>query len=146
MPKRFTIQEAERLLPEIKSTMKLAVELRTAFQDAEVQFHSATQRIAMAGGSLVNRESLLALRSRRDATAQRLKEAIEEVQQRGCLVKDLDMGLLDFPTLFRGVEVYLCWKLGEDGIHFWHGVEEGYRGRKPIDQEFLDNHRGDYQH
>jgi len=144
MSRRFTIQEAERVLPEVKHALKLAVELKAAYLDAETQFHAATQRIAMAGGSLVNQESLLSLRSRRDATAQRLKEAVAEVQKHGCLVKDLDLGLLDFPTLFRGVEVYLCWKLGEDGIRFWHGVEEGYRGRKPIDREFLDNHRGDY--
>jgi hypothetical protein len=58
-------------------------------------------------------------------------------------VKDLDIGLVDFPTTFNGVEVYLCWKLGEPGIEFWHGVEEGFRGRKPIDREFLENHRGD---
>jgi hypothetical protein len=50
---------------------------------------------------------------------------------------------VDFPTLFRGVEVYLCWKLGESGIEFWHGVDEGFRGRKPIDQDFLDHHEGD---
>jgi hypothetical protein len=61
----------------------------------------------------------------------------------GVLVKDLDTGLVDFPTLFRGVEVYLCWKLGENGIEFWHGVEEGFRGRKSIDQDFLDHHEGD---
>jgi hypothetical protein len=82
-------------------------------------------------------------RSRRDAAGAMLKNSIEAVQETGCLVKDLDIGLVDFPTLFRGVEVYLCWKLGEPGIEFWHGIEEGFRGRKPIDREFLDNHRGD---
>ena len=51
--------------------------------------------------------------------------------------------LVDFPTLFKGVEVYLCWKLGEPAIDFWHGIDEGFRGRKPIDKEFLDHHRGD---
>ena len=61
----------------------------------------------------------------------------------GCLVKDLDKGLVDFPTLFRGEEVYLCWKMDEPAIQFWHSVEEGFSGRKQIDQEFRDNHRGD---
>ena len=59
------------------------------------------------------------------------------------LVKDLDSGLIDFPTLFRGDEVYLCWKLGESGIGFWHKIEDGFPGRKPIDQDFKDNHRGE---
>jgi len=65
------------------------------------------------------------------------------VQEIGCLIKDIDVGLVDFPTSLRGVEVYLCWKLGESGISFWHGVDEGFRGRKPIDKDFLDNHQGD---
>jgi len=50
---------------------------------------------------------------------------------------------VDFPTLLRGDEVYLCWRLGEPCIGFWHGVDEGFRGRKPVDRDFLDNHRGD---
>jgi hypothetical protein len=58
-------------------------------------------------------------------------------------VKDLDTGLVDFPTMYRGVEVCLCWKLGEGAIGYWHGVDEGFRGRKPIDQDFRDQHRGD---
>ncbi len=56
-------------------------------------------------------------------------------------MKDLDIGLVDFPTLFQGEEVYLCWKLGEAGIRFWHGIDEGFRGRKPIDAEFLEHHQ-----
>jgi len=72
-----------------------------------------------------------------------LRNAIESVQELGCVVKDLDIGLIDFPTLFRGEEVYLCWKLGEPVIAFWHGVDEGFRGRKAIDRDFRDNHCGD---
>ena len=59
------------------------------------------------------------------------------------MVKDLDVGLIDFPTLYRGEEVYLCWKLGETGIQYWHGIDEGFRGRKKIDRDFLDNHKGE---
>ena len=99
--------------------------------------------IRMSGGASVDREQVLKAKSRRDASASELKEAIEKVQEFGCLVKDLDIGLIDFPTLFRGEEVYLCWKLGEPGIQFWHGVEEGFAGRKKIEQDFLDNHKGD---
>ena len=64
------------------------------------------------------------------------------MQEIGCLIKDLDIGLIDFPTTYRGEEVYLCWKLGEPGIEYWHGVDEGFRGRKPIDQDFLDTPPG----
>ena len=97
----------------------------------------------MMGGVAVDRDRALDSRSRRDRAAAQLRTAIEEVQEIGCLIKDLDIGLIDFPTTYRGNEVYLCWKLGEAGIEYWHGVDEGFRGRKPIDQEFLDNHEGD---
>jgi hypothetical protein len=56
------------------------------------------------------------------------------------VVKDLDTGLLDFPTLYQGREVYLCWRLGESQINYWHGVDEGFAGRKAIDDDFLANH------
>jgi len=63
---------------------------------------------------------------------------IEQVQEFGCVIKDLDMGLIDFPTLLRGVEVYLCWKLGEPTIAHWHGTSEGFASRKPIDERIAN--------
>lgn len=91
----------------------------------------------------VNRERLLAARQQRDTSATKLQAALEFIHSQGCQVKDLDIGLLDFPTLYHGREVYLCWKLGEERIDFWHEVDAGYRGRRPIDAEFLENHTGD---
>ncbi len=82
------------------------------------------------GGVRMDRAQSLEQKNRREAAAGALKQSIEKIQEFGCLVKDLDIGLIDFPTLFQGQEVYLCWKLGEDGIRFWHGVHEGFRGRK----------------
>lgn len=60
----------------------------------------------------------------------------------GCEIKDLNSGVLDFRTLYKGEEVYLCWELGESGISHWHGLQEGFAGRKPVDEEFRRNHRG----
>ena len=94
-------------------------------------------------GVMVDRETVLETRARRDRHGQRLKSAIEKIQEHGCVIKDLDIGLVDFPTLFRGEEVYLCWRMGESGIRFWHGVNEGFAGRKQIDREFLENHLGE---
>ena len=113
------------------------------YQDAEQSIQAFTEHVMMMGGVMVDRDRALDARSRRDDAAARLRSSIEAVVETGCLVKDLDIGLIDFPTLYRGIEVYLCWKLGESGIGFWHGVEEGFRGRKPIDQDFLDHHEGD---
>jgi hypothetical protein len=69
-----------------------------------------------------------------------LKNAVERILAHGCEVKDLDIGLIDFRTFYHGEEVYLCWKLGEVGITYWHGLSEGFRGRRMIDEEFLENH------
>ena len=143
MPKRFTLPEAERLIPEVDRLLRQALDAKTEYQDAEQVIREFSEHVMMMGGVMVDRDRALTSRARRDDAASRLRESIEAVLETGCLVKDLDIGLVDFPTLLRGVEVYLCWKLGESGIAFWHGVDEGFRGRKPIDQDFLDHHQGD---
>jgi hypothetical protein len=143
MAKRFTLVEAQSLIPEVESLLRQALDAKGGYQDAEQVIHRFSEHVMMMGGVMVDRERALESRARRDEAASRLRNRIEAVLETGCLVKDLEIGLVDFPTLFRGVEVYLCWKLGESGITFWHGVDEGFRGRKPIDQDFLDHHQGD---
>ena len=143
MAKRFTLVEAQSLIPEVESLLRQALDAKGGYQDAEQVIHRFSEHVMMMGGVMVDRERALESRARRDEAASRLRNRIEAVLETGCLVKDLEIGLVDFPTLFRGVEVYLCWKLGESGITFWHGVDEGFRGRKPIDQDFIDHHRGD---
>ena len=143
MPKRFTLIEAESLLPEIETLIREAVSLKSQYQEAEQALQSLAQRVAMQGGVMVDRAAVLQNRAQRDRHGEALKAAIEKIQEYGCVIKDLDIGLVDFPTLFRGQEVYLCWKMGESGIGYWHGVDEGFAGRKPIDRDFLDNHQGE---
>lgn len=143
MSKRFTLSEAQGLIPEVDRLLRDALQAKSDYQDAEQVIREFSEHVMMMGGVVVDRQRALDARTTRDDAAQRLRTGIEAVLETGCLVKDLDIGLVDFPTLFRGVEVYLCWKLGEDGITFWHGVEEGFRGRKAIDQDFLDHHQGD---
>jgi hypothetical protein len=143
MSKRFTLAEAERLLPHIEGLLREAIAAKAEFSEAEEAMQALLHRIMTQGGVLVDRVSAEATKGRREATAGRLKHTLERIQETGCVVKDLDIGLVDFPTLFRGQEVYLCWRLDEPGIRFWHGVHEGFAGRKPIDQDFLENHHGD---
>jgi hypothetical protein len=143
MARRFTLAEAQSLIPRVDTLLREAVSLKSEYQEAEQAIQVIAQRVALMGGIIVNREHAIDNKNRRDAVATKLRAAIEQVQEFGCVIKDLDMGLIDFPTLLRGVEVYLCWKLGEPKIAFWHGVDEGFRGRKAIDQDFLDHHRGD---
>ncbi|MDX1984198.1 MAG: DUF2203 domain-containing protein [Bryobacteraceae bacterium] len=139
----FTLQQAEAVLPEVERSIRAALELKRFYDQSEEVLQSENRRILMSGGAQVDSGRLQAEKSRRDTCARQLKEAIEEIHSFGCEIKDLDIGLIDFRTLYHGEEVYLCWKLGESGIEYWHGIQEGFRGRKRIDEEFLRNHRGD---
>jgi hypothetical protein len=143
MSKRFTLAEAQRLIDKVGPLLRKAIELKSNHDEAEQALQELSRRILVNGGTLVDRGEALAVRNRRDAAASHVRETIEEVQEYGCVVKDLKIGLLDFPTVFRGREVYLCWKLGEPSIDWWHGTDEGFAGRKPIDSDFREHHRGE---
>lgn len=143
MQRFFTLEQAQNALPGVESLIRQAIALKADYDSADAELRNIMHAITIAGGSQVDRESVLNLRTRRDSSLQLLKDTLERIQESGCLVKDLDTGLLDFPTLYRGTEVYLCWKLGEDRIRYWHAVADGFRGRKPIDEDFLANHTGD---
>lgn len=146
MPQYFTKAQAEAILPRVEESIRAAIELKKFFQEAEAILQNEARRVMMSGGALVHSTRLEAEKSRRDTCARQLNEAIEAIHGYGCEVKDLDIGLLDFRTWYKGQEVYLCWKLGETGIEFWHGLTEGFRGRRAIDEEFLQNHRGSLSH
>ena len=143
MPRLFTLTEAERMLPEVERTLRDALFHKAEYQAAEETLNAALERIRMVGGSRVNPTPILEMRAGRDASAGALRKDFEKIEMMGVLVKDLDLGLIDFITRYQGREVCLCWKLGEDHIRFWHGTEEGFAGRKAIDDEFIESHRGE---
>ena len=82
---------------------------------------------------LINYEKTGKIRLEFNRLQQSVQSALDRIQETGCVVKDLNVGLLDFPARINGDEVYLCWKLGEDRIRFYHRQDEGFSGRKPID-------------
>jgi len=140
MPRYFTLDECTALLPKVERALRDAVLHKSEYHKADTELDSSMKHIRVSGGARVNRSAYLATRARRDSSAAALREALERVEQTGAVVKDLDIGLIDFLSLYRGREVYLCWRLGEEKIAFWHGIEEGFRGRKPIDEDFLRCH------
>ena len=85
------------------------------------------------GGTVFNPNAAAAAKAQREKAVQRVKDAMAEIDAMGVQVKDLDIGLLDFPCEVDGQIVLLCWKLGEQSITHWHGVSEGFAGRKPVD-------------
>jgi len=142
MPRYFTLNESERLLPEVERALRDALFHKGEYQKADQELDGSAEHIRMSGGARVDRGAYLAARSRRDTSGAALKDALNRIEHLGALLKDLDIGLIDFLSVYRGREVCLCWKLGEEHIRFWHGVEEGFRGRKLIDDDFLAGHGG----
>ena len=131
--KYFNRKEAEELLPWIEHSLIEARESKEKVEDLDRELARATTEIMVLGGSLPPYARLAANRAERENRATQLQAAINRIHETGCIVKDLDEGLVDFPTLRKGEEVYLCWKLGEERIGYWHSLEEGFAGRKPID-------------
>ena len=143
MPRYFTLAEARAALPVVGRSIREAVQAKAHYMEAEKAIQDLAQRILMMGGINVDTGAAEAWKAQYDSNAQILKTSMERIEDLGVLVKDLDIGLVDFPTLFRGEEVYLCWRMDEDDIDHWHGVNEGFKGRRPIDKNFVDNHRGE---
>ena len=142
MSRLFTLDQAHRALPAVKDALREAVANKATMEQAEAKLREVNHKVMISGGMMVDREQVAGFRAQRDRSVEKLQEALQTFEEIGCEVKDLDIGLLDFPTWYRGEIVYLCWRLGEDRIEFWHG-DEGFSGRKPIDAEFLANHRGE---
>ena len=143
MPRHFTLDEARALLPLVGRTVREAVLSKGRYEEGETYLQELSQRILMRGGMTVDTATAEAWKTQRDSNAQTLKSAIGRLEEIGVLIKDLDAGLVDFPTLYRGEEVYLCWRMDENDIQHWHGVHEGFAGRKEIDRYFIENHRGE---
>lgn len=142
MPRYFTLDEARATLQQAGRLIHDAVQAKDRFQQAESALQELVHRIMTRGGIMVDQVSAESWKTQRENSEQTLQIAIGKLEDAGCVVKDLDVGLVDFPTLFRGEEVYLCWRMDEDDIGYWHGVHEGFSGRRPIDEQFIEGHRG----
>lgn len=143
MPRYFNLIEAESLLPEVEGILRSLIQLKADYERTDAELQSLLQRISVSGGMVPPRDKIAQLRNRKDAAVRGLESSVQKIEESGCQLKDVQTGLVDFPTLYHDREVYLCWKLGESGIAYWHHVEDGFRGRRPIDGEFLANHHGD---
>lgn len=142
MSRYFTLDEAQSLIPEIDRLMDSILAANQILEQAKNELQQLNSRINLMGGSMIHPGEILKIRTRKETAALAVKESAGKIESYGCLLKDLDLGLVDFPTLYHGNEVQLCWKKGESEIRYWHGLTEGYQGRKLIDDEFIANHRG----
>lgn len=134
----FTLAEAQNLLPILEALLRRALEAKARCEEIDKRFQEVNQRVLMHGGMLLDIVPLARLRAERDKLNQTITDSLAEIAAAGVQVKDLDIGLLDFPCMVDGKIVLLCWKLGEQGITHWHGVDEGFAGRKRIDQRIAN--------
>jgi len=130
----FTLEEAQTLLPVLESPLRTAIDGKKLIESVDAELQELAHRVFLRGGILVNIVHMARRKAEREKAIQRVKDAIAEIDATGVQVKDLDIGLLDFPCEVDGRTVLLCWKLGEKSITHWHGVTEGFAGRKPIDE------------
>jgi hypothetical protein len=122
--RHYTVEEAAELLPRV---VELIADMRSARD--RLGDREAREALSEAGPTNGGGEPG---RTVSEAFVQ-LRDAVAELQALEVVLRDLDRGLLDFPSLRDGREVYLCWQDGEDAIRFWHEPEAGFAGRRPLD-------------
>jgi hypothetical protein len=121
--RHFTREEANALLPQVTELLTRLRDAKDALTDTEA--HEALSEAAPAnGGGEQGRQVGVAFLE--------VRRLLETLERAGIVLRDIDRGLLDFPALFDGREVYLCWELGEDEVGYWHDLEGGYGGREPL--------------
>ena len=134
----FSLDEAETLLPILESLLKQAIAGKKLIEEVDAELQETAHRVFLNGGTLVNVVHLARRKAEREKAIQRIKDAVAEIDATGVQVKDLDIGLLDFPCTVEGEILLLCWKLGEEKITHWHNTSEGFAGRKPIDDRIAN--------
>ena len=122
--RHFTREEANALLPQLTELLAQLREARDELTDTEAHEALAEAAPTNGGGEEGRKVGVAFLEVRR---------LLETVEQAGLVLRDIDRGLVDFPALIDGREVYLCWELGEDEVGFWHDLEGGYGGREPLE-------------
>ena len=134
----FTLDDAQTLLPILEALLKQAIHSKKLIEEVDAELQETAHRVFLNGGTLVNVVHLARRKAEREKAIQRLKDVLAEIDATGVQVKDLDIGLLDFPCKVDGEIILLCWKLGEAKIAHWHTTTDGFAGRKPIDDRIAN--------
>ena len=127
----FTLEEANQLVPWLEATFQRLVpaqEELTALQSRLL----VLQRQRRSNGASSSQSEVTQVQEEQDRLGQRFEESIREITNQGILVRDVARGLVDFPSIREGREVYLCWIGGEEQIEFWHETDRGFAHRQPL--------------
>jgi hypothetical protein len=131
--KLFSLTEAEHTRAEVEPILHDALMARHRMNELDEKLGEVISRINQSGGLLVSPDYVSKVRLEREGVVNIIREALDRIQSTGCIVKDLDAGLLDFPARLNREDIYYCWRIGEDRIRFYHRQDEGFSGRKPLD-------------
>jgi hypothetical protein len=127
----FTLEEANAALVELRPVVERMVEHRKNLTAAQTRQAELVARVASNGGDMVPSD-LHELAETIQSEADAISDCAEQINAAGAQVKSLEDGLLDFPAKRGEEDILLCWKLGEEEIGYWHGIDEGFSGRKPL--------------
>src|ERR1035438_5269505 len=133
----FTLEEAQMLLPILESLLKQGIQGKQLIESVDAELQETAHRVFLNGGTRLDVVHLARRKAEREKAIHRVKDALAEIDATGVQVKDLDIGLLDFPCKVEGETILLCWKTGETQITHWHSTMEGFAGRKPIDERIV---------
>ena len=134
MPRYFTPARANEALAEIRPLAEQLIEHRRAQERIGAEREELAAKIAGNGGG-IDAQQLADLEAASERERIGVARCVNAIHEQGAIVKSPDEGLIDFPAQREGEEILLCWRLGEDEVAFWHPLEEGFAGRKPIDPE-----------
>ena len=129
--RRYTLEEANATLPWLEELLARMVPVRDRLEAQQVELMSMMQHRSGNGASSHDRE-IEESQKTMDDLAQQLRQDLQEITDRGILVRDIVRGLVDFPSDREGQTIFLCWLRGEPQIDYWHGTNEGFGSRKPL--------------
>ena len=121
----FTIQDANKILPSVIKKFNDIVSLKNEVTRIQSELETNPQYMSSFKDYVIKKQEL-------NAAITNFYKAIEDLESTGVMIKSVEEGLLDFPSLRFNEEIWLCWKEGETEIKFWHGRDEGFMGRKPL--------------
>ena len=136
--KLFDLERAEKLLPQLERWLEIAAGAKKELVEIEQEYTRLVESISLLGGKMIDVAHFARRKEEKKQWISRLRNTARKIEDSGCLLKDLEEGLIDFPCKAGGREVYLCWKVGEPSVRFWHNTDEGFAGRKPVEGEMLE--------
>lgn len=120
----FTLEEANRLIPVLRPLLQKLTSLRNELNALQPEIQQARKNALMDGGAQAGSDYIRLL--------DRFNQVLSKIERTGVLVKDFRIGLCDFPHIRDGRLIYLCWRMDEEEIRYWHETDTGFAGRKPI--------------